>query len=149
MLIDADSNTDTGYRGADYDFYVEVTGGKLSGYLYLLSSTGGYRLIDSKPNFTEPLDDSGVFLGSVNLDLDLSSINNPSKYNLLFYSAESFQSNEVRQFTSWVNIPPPTLQITTSPGDISIRQGDSLMVPARIKSTTGFSIDVVNITLSG
>ncbi len=41
MLIDADSNTETGYRGADYDFYVELSGGNLSAYLYLLSSTGG------------------------------------------------------------------------------------------------------------
>ena len=83
------------------------------------------------------------------LIVNLSSLNNPSKYNLLFYSAESFQSNEVRQFTSWVSIPPPTLQVTTSPEDISIRQGESLMVPARIKSTTGFSNDVINITVSG
>lgn len=148
MLIDADSNTETGYRGADYDFYVEVTGGRVSGYLYLLSSTGGYQLVDSKINFTERMSDSDVFLGSVNLNLDLDTINNPSKYDLLFYSAESFQSNEVRQFTSWINIPPPTLQITTSPADVSIRQGESLMLPARIKSTTGFSNDVVDIQLS-
>ena len=41
--------------------------------------------------------------GSVNLQLDLRSINYPSKYNVLFYTAESFKSNEVRQFTSWVD----------------------------------------------
>jgi hypothetical protein len=46
MLIDADS-TKTGYNGADYDFYLESVGGKVSGYLYHLSSTGGYRLIGS------------------------------------------------------------------------------------------------------
>ena len=86
---------------------------------------------------------------SVDIDLNLNSINNPSQYNLLFYSAESFGSNEVRQFTSWVSIPPPTLQVTTFPEDISIRQGENLMVPARIKSSTGFSNDVVNITIPG
>ena len=149
MLIDADSNSETGYRGADYDFYYELRGGNLSAYLYQLSSTGGYKLIGSNTNITESYDDSGAFLGSVDFALSLDSINNPSNYNLLFYSAESFQSNEVRQFTSWVSIPPPTLQVTTSPEDISIRQGESLMVPARIKSSTGFSNDVVNITLSG
>jgi len=37
MLIDADSNTKTGYNGADYDFYVESAVGKLSAYLYQLS----------------------------------------------------------------------------------------------------------------
>lgn len=149
MLIDADSNSETGYRGADYDFYVELTGGHLSAYIYQLSSTGGYKLIGSNTNFTEVYDESGAYLGSVDFTLDLDTINNPGNYNLLFYSAESFRSNEVRQFTNWVSIPPPTLQVTTSPEDISIRQGENMMVPARIKSSTGFSNDVVNITLSG
>ena len=149
MLIDADSNSETGYRGADYDFYVELTGGHLSVYIYQLSSTGGYKLIGSNTNFTEVYDESGEYLGSVDFTLDLDTINNPGNYNLLFYSAESFGSNEVRQFTNWVSIPPPTLQVTTSPEDISIRQGENMMVPARIKSSTGFSNDVVNITPSG
>lgn len=34
MLIDADSNTETGYSGADYDFYVELVGGNLNAFLY-------------------------------------------------------------------------------------------------------------------
>ena len=65
MLIDADSNSETGYRGADYDLYYELRGGNLSAYLYQLSSTGGYKLIGSNTNFTESYDDSGAFLGSV------------------------------------------------------------------------------------
>ena len=88
-------------------------------------------------------------LGSVNLNLDLSSVNYPSNYNLLFYSVESFKSNEVRQFTSWVTIPPPGLKVITSPNDIMIRQGEEQLFPARIQSTTGFSNDVINITLIG
>lgn len=147
MLIDADSNTKTGYNGADYDFYIESVGGKLSGYLYHLSSTGGFRLIGSKINFTQSFAESTVGPGYVHLDLDLNSINSPSKYNLLFYTAESLKSNEVRQFTSWVSIPPPSLQITTSPSNIIIRQGEEQLIPARIKSTSGFSNDVVNMTL--
>lgn len=149
MLIDADSNTKTGYNGADYDFYLEVSGGKLSGYLYQLSSTGGYRLLGSKVNLTQSLVDPDVLQGSVSLQLDLGSINYPNRYDLLFYTAESYKSNEVRQFTSWVNIPPPSLEMTTSPSNIMIRQGQDLLVPARIKSTTGFSNDVINMTLAG
>ena len=83
ILIDADSNTKTGYNGADYDFYVESTAGKLSGYLYQLSSTGGYRLVASKINFTQLSAEPDALLGSVNLHLDLSSINYPSKYHAL------------------------------------------------------------------
>jgi hypothetical protein len=37
----------------------------------------------------------------------------------------------------------------TSPSDIMIRQGQELLIPASIKSTTGFSNDVINITLAG
>jgi len=145
VLIDADSNPRTGYKGANYDFYVEFTNKKLSTYLYKLSSTGGYRLIESN-NFTDRFGDPDGFLDSISLNLDLSSINYPSEYNLLFYSAESLDGNEVRQFTSWVNVPPPVLQLATNPSNISIREGDSLTFPARIKSTTGYSYDVINIT---
>lgn len=147
MLIDGDSNPKTGYNGADYDFYVEVARGKLNGYLYQLSSTGDYIIVGSK-NLTQSLLDPNALRGAVRLELDLSSINYPSKYDLLFYTAESYKSNEVRQFTSWVSIPPPTLEMATSPNNIQIRQGQQLLVPARIKSTTGFSNDVLNITLA-
>jgi hypothetical protein len=146
MLIDADSNTETGYNGADYDFYIEVSGGKLSAYLYQLSSTGGYNLLSSKTNLA--LADHNALRGSVSLHLDLGSIDYPSSYGLLFYTAESYKSNEVRQFTSWVNIPPPTLEMTTSPSNIMIRQGQELLVPARVKSTSGLSNDVIKITLA-
>lgn len=149
MLIDADANTKTGYNGADYDFYIESVAGKLSGYLYQLSSTGGYMLIGSKTNFTQSHTESSVGPGYVRLNLDLSSINLPSEYNLLFYSAESIGSDEVRQFTNWVTIPPPSLEISTSPSDIAIRQGEEQLIPARIRSTSGFSNDVINITLGG
>ena len=148
ILIDADSNIKTGYNGADYDFYVESARGKLSAYLYHYSSTGGYRLVASIINFSEP-DDPDVMLGSIDLNLELSSINYPNNYNLLFYSAESFKSNEVRQYTSWVTIPPPGLEVITSPNNIMIRQGEEQLIPARIQSTSGFSNDVINMTLIG
>lgn len=147
ILIDSDANTRTGYNGADYDFYAELYEGKLNVYLYQLSSTGGYKLVGSKSNLTFSHAESPVGPGYVNLNLDLSSIGYPSEYNLLFYSAESIGSNEVRQFTNWVTIPPPSLEISTPPSDISIRQGEEQMIPARIKSTSGFSNDVINITL--
>lgn len=147
MLIDADANTRTGYNGADYDFYAELSGGKLNVYLYQLSSTGGYKIVGSKANLTLSHAESPVGPGYVNINLDLSSINSPSEYNLLFYSAESRGSNEVRQFTNWVTIPPPSLEVSTSPSDITIRQGEEQLIPARIKSTSGFSNDVINITL--
>jgi hypothetical protein len=119
----------------------------VSGYIYQLSSTGGFSLVGSRTNFTQSHAESIIGPGHVNLNLNLDSINLPPQYNLLFYTAESFKSNEVRQFTSWVTIPPPSLQITTEPSNIIIRQGEEQLIPARIKSTSGFSNDVLNITL--
>jgi hypothetical protein len=84
-------NTKTGYNGADYDLYVEVASGKLSGYLYQLSSTGIYKILKSI-NLTQSFADPNALRGAVSLELPLSFIIYPSKYNLLFYTAESYKS---------------------------------------------------------
>ncbi|MGC2572886.1 MAG: MBL fold metallo-hydrolase [Candidatus Nitrosopolaris sp.] len=85
-----------------------------------------------------------VSSGYVKLRLDLSSINNPREYGVLFYTAESFKSNEVRDFTSWVAIPPSPIKVSTSPDNIVIRQGEQQLIPAEIK--TIFSNKVTSIT---
>jgi hypothetical protein len=61
---------------------MESLAGKLSVYLY---QPGGYRLVGPKINYSPLFVDPNALLGSVNLELDLSSINYPSKYNLLFH----------------------------------------------------------------
>jgi hypothetical protein len=149
MLIDAASNPKLGYNGADYDFYIEAINGKWSEYLYQYSSTGNYALLGSKTNYTQPFGGSSfIGPGYAKLRLDLSSINYPSRYSILFYSAESFKSNEDRTFTSWVDIPPSPLNMLTSPENISIRQGEEQLIPAEIKLTSGISNNVSNITLA-
>jgi hypothetical protein len=140
MLMDADINSKSGYDGADYDFYIESAAGKLTEYLYQLSSTGGYRLEES-----EPLVAPKVLQNSVSFYLNLKDIGFPHTYNLLFYTAESFKSNEVRQFAGWVTIPPPDLHISTLPSNIMIREGEVQQIPATIKTVSGFSSDVANM----
>ncbi|MGA9743539.1 MAG: hypothetical protein WBQ16_02880 [Nitrososphaeraceae archaeon] len=147
MLIDlASKNINTGYNGADYDYYIEAVNGKWSEYLYQLSSTGAYVLIDSKINYSQPVGGPTIGPGYVKLRLNLSSIDYPSEYGILFYTAESFKSNEVRDFTSWVAIPPSTMKILTSPNDIVIRQGEQQLIPADIFSI--FSNNVTSITFN-
>jgi hypothetical protein len=145
MLIDTNPDAKTGYEAADYDYYVLAADGKLTDYLYQLSMTGGYRLL----NHTEVSFNSTTGPNNVHLSLDLSSINYPSKYDILFYTAESFKSNEVREYTDWVNIPPPKLQLTTSPSNILIRQGQEELIPARAVSSSGFPIEsIINLTVN-
>jgi hypothetical protein len=147
MLIDlASTNINHGYNGADYDFYIEAVNGKWSQYLYQLSSTGAYILIDSKINYSKPFGGPTIGPGYVKLQLDLGSINSPSEYGISFYTAESFKSNEVRDFSSWVAVPPSTINISTSPSNIIVRQGEQQLIPADIFST--FSNNVTSITFN-
>jgi hypothetical protein len=134
----------SGYNGANYNFYIEEVNGKWSEYLYQLSSTGTHALIYSKTNYTESFGSPTIGPGYVKLRLDLNSIHSPSNYGLSFYTAESFKSNEIRDFTSWVAVPPATINTLTHPKDIVIRQGEEHLIPSEIE--TPFSNNVTSIT---
>ena len=68
----------SGYNGANYDFYIEAVNGKWSQYLYQLSSTGTRSLVYSKINYTESFGGPTIGPGYVKLRLDLNSIHSPS-----------------------------------------------------------------------
>ena len=134
----------SGYNGANYNFYVEAIDGKWSEYLYQLSSTGSSALIESKINYTESFNGNTIGPGYIKLRLDLNSINYPTAYGLSFYTVESYKSNEVRDFTSWIAIPPATIDILTHPANIVVRQGETQLIPAEVD--TPFSNNVTTIT---
>jgi hypothetical protein len=134
----------SGYNGANYNFYVEEVNGKWSEYLYELSSTGSHALIYSKINYTKSFGGPTIGPGYVKLRLNLDSIHSPDNYGLSFYTAESLKSNEVRDFTSWVAVPPATINTLTDPKDIVIKQGEERLVPSEIK--TPLSNNATSIT---
>jgi hypothetical protein len=135
MLIAIDSlPTNSGYNGVDYNYYIEAVGGKWSEYLYHLSSTGAFSVIESKINFTKSFVGTTTGPGYVKLRFPLSSIDYPRAYYLSFYTAESFKSNEVRDFTNWVVIPPTTIKVLTHPKNIVIRQGETRLIPAEMNT---------------
>jgi hypothetical protein len=134
----------SGYNGANYNFYIEAVDGKWSEYLYQLSSTGSSALIESKINYTESFNGTTIGPGYAKLQLNLNSIKYPTAYGLSFYTAESYKSNEVRDFTSWIAIPPATIDILTHPANIVVRQGETHLIPAEVN--TPFSNNVTTIT---
>ena len=134
----------SGYNGANFNYYVEAANGKWSEYLYQLSSTGTSALIESKINYTEPFSNLKIGPGYVKLRLNLTSIKSPSNYGLSFYTAESYKSSEVRDFTSWVAVPPPVIDILTHPESIVIRQGEKKIIPTEIE--TPLSTNVTSIS---
>ena len=124
----------SGYNGANYDFYIEAVNGKWSQYLYQLSSTGTRSLVYSKTNYTESFGDPTIGPGYVKLRLDLAYIHSPSSYGLSFYTAESFKSNEDRDFTGWVGVPPAAIATLTHPKDVVVRQGQESLIPAEVET---------------
>jgi hypothetical protein len=124
----------SGYNGANYNYYVEAINGKWTEYLYQLSATGTSALIESKTNYTEPFGGPTIGPGYVKLRLNLDSIHSPSNYGLSFYTAESFKSSEVRDFTNWVAVPPPVIDMLTHPENIVIRQGEKKIIPTEIET---------------
>jgi hypothetical protein len=147
MLIKiASYNINTGFSGADYNYYIESVNGKWSEYLYQLSSTGSQILLHSKANYTEFFGGPTIGPGYVKLNLNLSYIETPSEYGILFYTTDSFNNNEVSDFTDWVGVPPSAMTMVTSPKDIVVTQGEQLLVPANIMST--FSNNVTDITFN-
>ncbi|MGN6350407.1 MAG: hypothetical protein ACTHL3_02970 [Candidatus Nitrosocosmicus sp.] len=134
----------SGYNGANYNFYIEEVNGKWSEYLYQLSSTGTRALVSSKINYTIPFGGPTIGPGYVKLRLDLSSIHSPGNYGISFYSAESLKSNEVRDFTNWVALPPSTINTITDPKNIVIRPGKEQLIPSEIE--TPLSNNATSIT---
>lgn len=134
----------SGYNGANYDYYIELVNGTWSEYLYQLSSTGARALVASKINFTDSLDSHTIGPGYVNLRLDLDSIHFPSNYGLSFYASESYNTSEVRDYTSWIAVPPPTINILTEPKNIVLRQGEEQLIPSEFE--TPLSNNVTSIT---
>ncbi len=78
--------------------------------------------------------------------MNLSSIDNPREYEILFYTTDSFKTNEVSDFTDWIGIPPSAMNMETSPKDIVVSQGEQQLIPANIFST--FSNNVTDIGFS-
>ena len=134
----------SGYNGANYNFYVEEVNGKWSEYLYELSSTGAHALIYSKINYNQSFGGPTIGPGYVKLRLNLDSIHSPGNYGLSFYTAESLKSNEVRDFTSWVAVPPATINTITDPKNIVLKQGEEQLIPSKIE--TPLSDNVTSIS---
>lgn len=95
-------------------------------------------------NYTEPFGGPTIGPGYVKLRLDLDSINSPDVYGLSFYTAESFKSGEVRDFTRWVAVPPPVIDILTHPEDIVIRQGAKKIVPTEIDAALSHNVTKID-----
>jgi hypothetical protein len=141
ILINADSNLDTGYLGHDYLLRI-AWNNETKTWDYKLaewSSARIERILHQKSNYTEFFDE-GEGNKYVHLSLNLADINFPQQYVVVFFVDYAFDMSNPRKgisdYSNWVNIPPLKFAISTSPSTITLRPGEEKTIEVQVNSTT-------------
>jgi hypothetical protein len=158
MFIDADSNSETGYGGMEYEMM--VTGdvhnrekvGIWKQVLIEHSSTFDYFRTIREGKYLGVISDSTYSKFNepnsryCTLSLDLSAINFPDNYRVLFYTHTV--TEKAIDFTNWVDIPPTHFSVITNPNPLVLRPDDDQTVPVQVKSSSTPVNSIINLTLS-
>lgn len=152
MLLDVDSNPNTGYQGVDYQMEVQWMNSSKTWNMFLgeypsvdnpsVKNPADYvKILNSKKNYTDFFVDNKPY---VTLSLPLNDVAFPSKFKAMYYATVIYDSsNMVVDLGSWIDIPPLKLAISTLPNPVVIRQGEQKNVAVQLKSDDGFITDVV------
>jgi hypothetical protein len=140
MLVDADSNYDTGWQGFDYSARISWNN-KTNDWQYLLeewSSVSAGRLIDKRNNISGFFGSEGPS-NYVHFSLDLDKMASPNPYRVVFYTdydyREDGQLYEISDFSNIVHIPPPDFIISTSPDSVNLRPGEDKSIEVLVNSS--------------
>ena len=143
ILIDADSNQETGKEGVDYQIEIQWTNETQTWNKGITeySSPVHNRTLDIKEDYTGFYEnDERYVLLSINLDDILS----PNQYKAMFYAGAIYDNSDRKiDLSTWVDISPPEYSIATLPNPVIVRQGEQKNIGAQLKATTGF---VPNVT---
>jgi len=140
MLIDADFNPSTGVDGVDYQVEISGENGTWTRKFLQWSTHGTFRTLYRNDNYTGFFEKQG---GYINLDVDLSSIGSPQQYRVLFYGESFNEGNLLTDFTEWIQIPPPSLEIVVPSSVIEIRPGEERKIDIQLKSTADSETEVL------
>jgi hypothetical protein len=135
--IDADSNTETGWEGIDYIGIIEYDRGtKVWTDSFLETSKSGTRELRVK-NYTD-FDRRSTY---VSMSIDLSMMNYPYQYRLLFLQTDTVpdettqgQMRQITDFANTVHVPSPNFNISM-PNSVEVIQGEVENVKVNVKST--------------
>ena len=145
MSIDVNSGYDV--IGEDYRVDIDWDPVRQS-WTYELqeSSHGGKDKILGKGEFSlldERDDHTGFFNKEKNfikISLDLSKLNFPDQYSLLFFATDSYESKNnncstaLIDMTDEVHVPPPDFTLLTTPTSVSLRPGDVQNLELQMKN---------------
>ena len=140
MMINADSNEDTGWEG--YDYFMKVAwDNNAEIWTYTLeewSTVQIPRILDRDYNYTEFFDNTGNN-NYVHLSLDLEKLNLPKRYVVVFFIDYVFEKQHlygISDYSNWIRIPPPEFSLTTVPSELTLRQREEEIVEVRLNSST-------------
>ena len=153
MLVDIDSNPQTGFQGVDYQLEVQWMNSSKIWNMFLgeypsvdnasLRDPAEYlKILDIKQNYTDFFVDNKPY---ITLSLPLDDVAFPSKFEAMYYGIVIYDSsNMVVDLGSWIDIPPADLAISTLPNPVIIRQGEQKNVAVQLKSNDGVISDVAS-----
>ena len=143
MLIDSDYNENTGQRGIDYQLEIRWNNETKTWTKTLTewASAVSGRILSKNDNLSSFYREHSYY---VLLPLDLENIQYPSQFRVIYYAESKKDAGPLlTDFTKWINIPPPELQVATYPQTIELLQGESKTVELTINSTTGLESNVM------
>jgi hypothetical protein len=144
ILIDADSNQQTGKEGVDYQEEIQWSNITHTWNKIILeySSPSHNRTLDIKEDYSGFYKNNERYLL---LDVNLRDIVYPTEYKVMFYASTIHgYSNMKLDLTSWLDIPPSKYDIAPLPNPVIVRQGEQKIIGVQLKSTTGFVPNVTN-----
>jgi hypothetical protein len=136
MAIDIDSVHDAGI-----DYRIIYSRGSNNTWTKQVIETSAYdktRLLEENDNSTDLFDTRDN--SSVLFSFDLSKINSPQRYKIVFYITDYFLKNHryctFVDTTNWVPIPPPVFTISANPNSAELRPGEEKSIDLQLKSNT-------------
>lgn len=142
IMIDSDFNNNTGTSGIDYQLEIRwnKTAKNWDRVLTEWSSAVGGKVLDQTRNFAAFSKNQSYY---VFLSLNLDKILNPEKFRAIFYAESRLPNGHlVTDFTKWVIIPPPNVQILGSPSSVTMKQGEKRTIELVINSTPTLEPDI-------
>jgi hypothetical protein len=143
ILIDADSDQQTGKEGVDYQIEIHWTNETQTWNKGITeySSHVHNRTLDIKQDYTGFYENNERY---VELSINLDDILSPNRYKAMFYAGAIYDNSDRKiDLSTWVDISPPEYSIATLPNPVIVRQGEQKNIGAQLKATTGF---VPNVT---
>ena len=109
-----------------------------------LSPQGDYKTLELQPNYNVfPLNAQRF----INLSLDLSALNYPEQYDLIFYAFDYFIQDyricPMNDLTARVYVPPPEFILSSSPSSLELRPGEQKTIKVQLESNA----DIKSIVL--